>query len=227
MKGGHHQHPRRFIKTLCRALALVLWLVFPVASARAQPSDREEEVATALAEARFAHRGQRADLGVALLTGGGASVLGGAVAAVALRDDPFTLAFGLGTAVWGTVNGLLSLGLFDLSGAEAETIRTEAELRGDELAQAREAVLRAEESSATFFVFNLGLDFFYIGTGILLAVVASQLVGDDEQFLRGYGIAQSIQGGFLLAFDFVGWWTALERADDVAAVPRPSAWDQP
>lgn len=192
--------------------------------ARAQMIDlaSPDPVAARLADARVDFRDERRDAGIALVTGGLISVVGGGLVAAIGHADPFWLSFGVGSAGWGAINALLSLSLFDLGGGAAARIEEDRALRGEALARARERELRAHHDSATLFALNLGLDVFYVATGALLYLLADQIDGPEEQaLLRGYAAAQIGQGAFLFTFDLVEWIGASSRADRVAELPIP------
>jgi hypothetical protein len=202
-----------------RALCLTL-LLLP-ASARAQGVDltRPDPLAQELADVRLSHQMERREAGVVLMTGGLASVIAGGVVAGALNDDPFWLAFGLGTAAWGAVNAGLSIGMLDIGDGGSARIRRDLDLRGGDLFRAREDALRAQLGSAAFFAFNLGLDVFYIATGILLFFLADEIDAEyDRELLRGYSSAMTGQGVFLLGFDLVEWIASVARADRISAI---------
>src|SRR5690606_33950909 len=154
--------------------------------------------------------------------GGLASVLGGAIVAAAAHEDPFWLAFGLGTVGWGAVNAGLAIGMFDPGDSGFARIEADRALRGDELARARERALRAQHDTAAFFALNLGLDVFYVATGVLLFFLADQIDGPEQrEWLRGYSVAMASQGVFLFGFDLVLWITSSARAGRIAAIEIP------
>lgn len=221
-------HRRR--ETLARMRVIVAtfltWGIFtmwpPFASAQMIDLASPDPVAVRLAELREDIRDERRDAGIALVTGGLLSVVGGGLVAAIGNADPFWLSFGVGSAGWGAINALLSLSLFDLGGGSAAQIEEDRALRGEALARTRERVIRAQHDSATLFAFNLGLDVFYVATGALLYFLADQIDGAEEQeLLRGYAAAQIGQGAFLFAFDLAEWIGAASRADRLAELPIP------
>jgi hypothetical protein len=179
-----------------------------------------DPIGAELREVREAERTGRRRSGFALGGFGLASALAGGAVAVAGRDDPFALATGLGHASWGLVNAALALGLLDLGGGAQRDIERDAMLRGEELLRAREEAIRDGHRAALVFGINLGLDVFYVATGVLLFFLADQLDGpDDQELLRGYSLAQVGQGTFLFVFDLVELVLANRRADRAAAIP--------
>lgn len=208
---------------LVKRALLTLSIVAVPGLARAQAVDLTEPdpVAVQLTEARLDHHRERREAGFALLIGGLLSVAGGAIVAGALNDDPFWLSFGLGSAAWGAVNAGLSIGMLDIGDGGFARIREQRELRGEALADLREDEIRRHLSAATTFALNLGLDVFYVATGVLLFFLADQLEDVDPDYLRGYSVGQIGQGAFLFAFDLVEWIGSEARADRVARVPRP------
>jgi hypothetical protein len=199
-------------------------LLFPESAARAEARalTAEEVLADQVTSLRVDHLEGREAAGVALMSGGLVSVVGGGATAIGGHSDPFWLWFGVGHAVWGSVNAVLAFGLLDLSGTRRAAIEAERALRGDALAKAREEALRAQHAAATLYALNLGLDVAYISAGVLM-FVAAELLDDqsDRDALRGYSLAMTAQGGFLLAFDLIELLLSLGRADDVAVLPIP------
>ncbi len=217
---------------LTRALAalplLTLLCVAPPAlapspaAAQAVDLTRPDPIARALARAQLDVRDERRLAGVALLSGGLVSVIGGAIAAGAGNEDPFWLSFGLGSAAWGAVNAGLSIGMLDVGDGRQARIEEDLALRGEALAERRERAIREQHEAATIFALNLGLDVLYVSVGALLFLLADQLDAEaDAQALRGYAIAQMGQGAFLFAFDLAEWIGSAARADRIAEVPRP------
>lgn len=205
-----------------RWLALALLLTPAAGSAQAVDLTRPDPIADELADVRRAQHIERREHGHVLFWTGIASVIGGGVVAGVMHEDPFALMFGIGTAGWGAVNAGLATGLLDLSGAGLAQIEADRLLRGDALRAARERALRAQEQSGAFFALNLGLDVFYVATGVLLFLLADQIESEqDAQFLRGYSAAMTSQGAFLLGFDLVEWLVSAARADRIAAVEVP------
>lgn len=205
-----------------RWLAFV-WVFAPaVASAQLIDLARPHPVADELADVRRSHHIERREAGHVLFWTGLASVVGGAAVAGALHDDPFWLAFGIGTAGWGAVNAALAIPMLDLSGAGLARIEEDRLLRDEELREARERALRAQERSGALFALNLGLDVFYIASGILLFFLADQIDNHERaENLRGYSAAMTAQGTFLLGFDLVLWIASMGRADRIAAIEFP------
>lgn len=202
---------------------LLLGLLLFAAPGVAAGQTSAPDVARRLAEAQRDAREARLHAGIALLAEGGLSTIGGGALALVGQAEPFLVAFGLGSAAWGTVNALLALGLLDLGGGRARAAEATRELRGRPLAEARERTLLEERDTATVFALNLGLDVFYLGSGLLLFFLADQVDGpDDAELLRGYSMAQVGQGGFLLVFDLVEWIAAARRGRRVAALPGPA-----
>jgi len=152
-------------------------------------------------------RERRVEGGV-LLGWGAANLVGGALVAglAARRNDDFWLGFGATSAGWGLVNGLLSLALLDLGGgqraaAQAGRLGSGSNALDDPTAVARR-LSYDELRSGQVFALNLGLDVFYVATGVLLA-----LLGDarNELGLEGAGASLVAQGAFLFVFDVFGW----------------------
>jgi hypothetical protein len=83
-----------------------------------------------LTELRLEARSERATAGYWLLGWGGVSALSGGVFAIVQRDHQAQLAAGITSASFGVINALLSIGLFDLSGARERRVRAAAR-RGD------------------------------------------------------------------------------------------------
>ncbi len=209
---------------MMRKLSLALVIVLVPANAAAQMTDLTEPdpIALELFEVRTSQQIERREAGIVLLVGGVLSVVGGAIVAGIGYQDPFWLAFGLGSAAWGAVNAGLSIGMLDIGDGQLTRIRGDLSLRGEELAEAREGALRGQHGAATLFAFNFGLDFFYIASGVLLFFLADQLGGEEErELLRGYSVAMAGQGVFLFAFDLVEWLASSARADRVAAIDIP------
>lgn len=209
-----------------RAATFLTWGIFamcpPLTSAQLIDLASPDPVAARLATVEEGIRDDRVHAGIALLSGGAVSVIGGGIVAGVGYEDPFWLSFGLASAGWGAINALLSISLFDPGGGAAASIEAHRAMRGEELARAREEVLRAQHGSATLFALNLGLDVFYVATGALLFFLADQLEApDDRAALRGYAAAQISQGAFLFVFDLVEWIAAADRADRVSEIPFP------
>ena len=171
-----------------------------------------EANANRFADLRIAHREARNTEGIALLGFGGASIIMGALSAGIGYQDERWLGFGVGTMIWGALNAAFTLIFFDLDGSLLRNIESGRALRGRELDQAREDWAASQYSTATTIAVNAGLDIFYIVGGILLFVVADQMV-PDMQWLEGYAIAMTAQGTGLLAFDLTTWIAAAQRGD--------------
>ncbi|MFK7989864.1 MAG: hypothetical protein AB8I08_27845 [Sandaracinaceae bacterium] len=205
-----------------RGLVLGLVLLLPaVGHAQAVDLRVPAPEADALASLRLSFEGERRTGGVALMTGGLASVVAGGVVAGFAHEDPFWLGFSIGTLGWGAVNAALAIGLFDVGGGRRARIEDDRALRGDALRDARDALLSEQHGAATLFAFNTGLDVFYVVAGALLFALADLLDDPYEaDVLRGYSAAQISQGGFLLVFDLVEWVAAGGRADRVRSLRR-------
>lgn len=203
-------------------LALSLACVPRIAAAQALDLTAPDPIAEELTDVRISQHLERREAGIVLLVGGLASMLGGGIVAAADNGDPFWLMFGLGSAAWGAVNASLSIGMLDIGDGGLARIEADRALRGEELRAARERALRAQDGAATMFAFNLGLDVFYVATGILLYFLADQInSGYDQELLRGYSAAMTAQGGLLFAFDLVEWMASSARANRVAAIEVP------
>ncbi len=203
-------------------LALTLALLPRIAAAQAVDLTRPDPIADELTDVRLSQHVERREAGITLLIGGLVSVLGGGLVAAIDNQDPFWLAFGLGSAAWGAVNAGLSINMLDIGDGGFRSIEADRALRGDELRDARERALRAQDSTATTYAFNLGLDVFYIATGVLLFFLSDQIGNPhDQELLRGYSAAMTAQGGLLFAFDLVGWIASVARADRIARIEAP------
>ena len=121
------------------------------------------------------------------------------------------------------INAALAIGMLDLGDDGFRRIEEDRELRGEELARARERAIRDQHRSATLFAVNFGLDVAYIASGILLFFLADHVLDepDEQSFLRGYASAQTGQGAFLLVFDLIEWIAASERADRIGGIALP------
>jgi hypothetical protein len=174
-----------------------------------------------LAEVRLTNRQDRIDEGVVLLGWGALSVIaGGVVAGVGFMDrDDLRIGFGLGTAGWGLVNALLSLGLLDLGDGQRTAIERDRDLSGALLERAREDSAAAQYQTGTILAVNAGLDAFYVVTGILLWIVGESATPQDRG-LMGYGVAMASQGAALLAYDTVTWLLAGARGDRLRTLFR-------
>lgn len=202
-----------------RWVAFLVVLMPAAAGAQAVDLTRPDPIADELADVRRAHHIERREAGHVLFWTGVASVIAGGVVAGVMHADPFALMLGLGTAGWGAVNAGLAIGMLDLGDGGFARIEADRLLRGDELRAARERALRAQEQSGALFALNLGLDVFYVAAGVLLFFLADQLEGEqDAQLLRGYSVAMTSQGAFLLGFDLVEWIASSARASRIAAI---------
>lgn len=148
---------------------------------------------------------------------GVASALAGGVLAIALRDEPEWLSFGLTTAAFGAIDAGLALGMVDLSGSEREAI--DVGRLGD--LSDPEAILdesiAAQRKAGQIFALNFGLDVAYIASGILMFFLG-RAQDPDEGLLTGSGIAMISQGAFLFAFDLAAWIHTGKRADALEAL---------
>lgn len=207
-----------------RALAIALAIACcpQLAAAQAVDLTLPDPIADELTDVRISQQVERREAGIVLLVGGLVSVLGGGIVAAVENQDPFWLAFGLGSAGWGAVNAALSIGMLDIGDGGFRRIEADRTLRGRDLREARERALRAQDGNATMFALNFGLDVFYIATGVLLFFLADQINdAHDAELLRGYSVAMTGQGGFLFAFDLVEWLASVARADRIARIEAP------
>jgi len=207
-----------------RPLLITALLTLCPALAEAQYVDltRPDPAADALADVRLSLSAERREAGVVLGLEGVLSVIAGAAFTIAAYDDPYWLGFGVGMLGWGAVNAALSVSLIDFGDARRASIQRDRRLRYGALAERREATIRRESDAAALFAVNFGLDFFYIGSAVLLFFLADQISGTDEpEILRGYSTAQIGQGAFLLVFDLVEWLASAERAQRASEVARP------
>lgn len=189
-----------------RTLPLVLLLVLPATGL----AHAEGPPAAALAALRLEARASRRVAGFWLVAWGGASTVAGAAVAIAGHDNQAVLAAGITTASFGLINAALSIGLFDLSGAQAQRIRREATQTAD-YARLRDEAIAAELQSGQFYAVNTGLDVAYIATGVLMLVLGVTRSRSDA-WEKGVGIAFMSQGAWLLAFDIISWIAANQRA---------------
>ena len=187
-----------------RTLVLVLLLSAPsLAHAEASPSE-------ALAGLRLDARASRQVAGFWLVGWGGVSTVAGAAVAIAGHENQAVLAAGITTASFGLINAALSIGLFDLSGAQEQRIRREATQTAD-YARLRDEAIAAELQSGQFYAVNAGLDVAYIATGVLMFVLGVTRSRSDS-WEKGVGVAFMSQGAWLLAFDIISWIAANRRA---------------
>lgn len=173
-----------------------------------------------LTELRLDARSDRATAGFWLLGWGGVSAIGGGVFAVATRHHQAQLAAGITTASFGVINALLSIGLFDLSGARERRILGDRERHGahDAYARLREEEIVAELHSGQFYAVNAGLDVAYIATGVLMYLLGAARSRSDA-WEKGVGVAFMSQSAFLLGFDILNWANANARAARLRQLP--------
>jgi hypothetical protein len=122
-----------------------------------------------------------------LLRWAAGSVLAGTP--LALVGSPFWRGFGVQTAAWGLIDGVIALA--GARGAAAKAARPES----------HPPARQAEEAATLRRVLgiNAGLDVAYVLGGLVLA----RTRGRKEPFLRGTGWGIVAQGAFLLGFDLV------------------------
>jgi hypothetical protein len=183
--------------------------------------DRQEARASCLASVRLANRQDRIDEGVLLLGFGVLSAIaGGVMTGVALTDgNDLLLSAGLGTAGWGVINAAFSAALFDLTGSGLRDIEDDRHLTSEALLRARDEAAAAQDQTAAIIAVNAGLDIAYIATGLLLYFLG-EAARPRDAFLVGYGLAMTVQGGVLLAYDGVTWGFAADRASRLRALLR-------
>jgi hypothetical protein len=205
-----------------RVAGLCLVLLAGVSRAHAQADALSPQAAAQLQTGTQAHthlmdwrleqRDARRCAGFWLLGWGVANAVAGTTLAIIERDHQAWLAAGVTTASFGVINALLAPSLMDLSGAREQLIRADAR----DPAQIREDELVANLKTGQTFAVNAGLDVFYIAAGLLLYAlghVQTPRVGWEE----GTGLAMTVQGAPLLAFDVVNWLAANQRAAHVRA----------
>ena len=146
-----------------------------------------------------------------------ASTLAGGVVAIALRDEPEWLSFGLTTAAFGAIDAGLAAGMLDLGGSRREAIA--AGRLGDltDPDAILEASITSQRKSGQIFALNFGLDVAYITAGLLMFFLG-RAKDPTEGLLTGSGIAMLSQGAFLLAFDLAAWIHTGRRADTLEAL---------
>lgn len=183
--------------------------------AEAQQGRDSQPFELRLRETRAEQLSRRETAGMVLLGWGVVNVVAGATVAAAGRDEPTLLGGGVTAATWGLVNGLLSLFLFDLSGARARDIDEgrHGELTDPE--RVREQAVVDQLRSGQIFALNLGLDVFYIAAGVLGYLLAR---AENEDALAAAGLVSAGQGVFLLGFDLVEWLTANANAEALRAL---------
>jgi hypothetical protein len=172
-----------------------------------------------LTELRLDARTERATAGDWLLAWGGVSAIGGGVFAIIQHDHQAQLAAGITSASFGVINALLSIGLFDLSGARERRILDDR-ARPDAYARLREQEIVAELHSGQFYAINAGLDVAYIATGVLMYLLGAARTRSDT-WEKGVGVAFISQSAFLLAFDILNWANADARAARLRELPVP------
>lgn len=164
----------------------------------------------ALRTLRLEHDHERRVEGWVLMGWALANVAAGAVIAGVGRDDPFWLSNGLMSAGWGLVNGLLAIPLIDPGGNRRRKIERGVFRDATEPSAIALEGYGAELKSGQVFALNLGLDVFYVATGVLLMLLGSEI---DDEAVRGAGASVIGQGIFLFGFDVANWITSNRRAD--------------
>lgn len=166
----------------------------------------------ALREVRSANAAQYRREGWWLFGWGVASALAGGVVAIALRDEPEWLSFGLTTAAFGAIDAGLAAGMLDLGGSRREAIT--AGRLGDltDPDAILDASITRQRKSGQIFALNFGLDLAYITAGLLMFFLG-RAKNPDEQLLTGSGIGMITQGAFLLGFDLAAWIHTGDRAE--------------
>lgn len=166
----------------------------------------------ALREVRSANAAQYRREGWWLFGWGVASALAGGVVAIALRDEPEWLSFGLTTAAFGAIDAGLAAGMLDLGGSRREAIT--AGRLGDltDPDAILDASITRQRKSGQVFALNFGLDVAYITAGLLMFFLG-RAKNPDEQLLTGSGIGMITQGAFLLGFDLAAWIHTGDRAE--------------
>jgi hypothetical protein len=189
--------------------------IFAAIGGRAHAQSRLDR----LTELRLDARTERATAGDWLLAWGGVSAIGGGVFAIIQHDHQAQLAAGITSASFGVINALLSIGLFDLSGARERRILDDR-ARPDAYARLREQEIVAELHSGQFYAINAGLDVAYIATGVLMYLLGAARTRSDT-WEKGVGVAFISQSAFLLAFDILNWANANARAARLRELPVP------
>lgn len=164
----------------------------------------------ALRALRLEHDRERRVEGWVLMGWALANVAAGAVIAGVGRDDPFWLSNGLMSAGWGLVNGLLAIPLIDSGGNRRRQIEQGVFRDATEPSAIALEGYGAELKSGQVFALNLGLDVFYVATGVLLMLLGSEI---DDEAVRGAGASVIGQGIFLFGFDVANWIASNRRAD--------------
>lgn len=215
------------MKALIGALAIVLASAAPSRAQvdlRVEPAALAAESASAtrtdpeaLRRVRAENAAQSRREGWWLFGWGVASALAGGVLAVALRDEPEWLSFGLTTAAFGAIDAGLAVGMLDLGGARREAI-ADGRL-GERTAPGAilEEAITAQRKSGQVFALNFGLDVAYITAGLLMFFLG-RAKDPDEGLLTGSGVAMMSQGAFLLAFDLAAWIHTGQRAERLEAL---------
>ena len=202
-----------------RLLLLTLLLVSWTTTTRAQSLDLAAHPLQDLTALRLQGGSARHTGGLWLLGAGLLSTLGGAAVALVGRDDRAYLSGGLTTASFGLINGLLSLGLLDLSKQRERGIRADC-AQPERYLELREREIAAELQSGQFYALNTGLDVAYIATGVALYVFGAASDRSDP-WEKGVGVAFFSQGLFLLVFDIASWVGANQRAARLRALALP------
>ena len=191
------------------AIALCL-LAGSATVAEAQGPREPQSFELRLRETRAEQLRGRETAGVVLLGWGAVNLVAGATVAAVGHDEPALLGGGVTAATWGLVNGLLSLFLFDLSGARARDIEAGRHGELEDAEAVREQAVVDQLRSGQIFALNLGLDVFYIAAGVLGFLLAR---AEEEDALAAAGLVSAGQGVFLLGFDLVEWLTANANAE--------------
>lgn len=166
----------------------------------------------ALRRVRSANAAQYRREGWWLFGWGIASALAGGAVAIALRDEPEWLSFGLTTAAFGAIDAGLAAGMLDLGGGRRDAIA--AGRLGDltDPDAILDASITSQRKSGQIFALNFGLDVAYITAGLLMFFLG-RAKNPDEGLLTGSGVAMMSQGAFLLAFDLAAWIHTGRRAE--------------
>lgn len=129
----------------------------------------------------------QASLSSRLMAWAEGSVVAGLIAA--LLGDRFWQGFGIQSAAWGLIDGII--GWIGVRSAEQKA----------SLPELHTAARQAEERDKLRRVLwiNTGLDVVYVLGGLLLA----RTRGREDAFARGTGCGIATQGGFLLGFDLL------------------------
>ena len=204
----------RFLAAQITACLLGVLLLLSASSASAQ-DDRllgaeVQQLELELRDVRFENLRQRRSEGWTLVVGGVLSTLGGVAALVWKPDDEAWLAGSVTTISFGVINTLLGMGLLDAGGARRQAVIDHRLYSYSQYRPVRETEIKTQRSAALAYGINFGLDFLYIGAGVLLYALGQ--ANDDRPWLKGAGIAMASQGAFLWAFDLAGLIRARRRA---------------